>query len=87
MSHPEILENKISEIVKLCNEKIQRQFKHESTSGYYNDYDDGRIVGQAALARRILNIINTLNKLVRRWLKLDKNKPCNTYHMMNLKTF
>ena len=62
MSHPEILENKISEIVKLCNEKIQRQFKHESTSGYYNDYDDGRIVGQAALARRILNIINTLNK-------------------------
>lgn len=62
MSHPEILENKISEIVKLCNEKIQRQFKHESTSGYYNDYDDGRIVGQAALSRRILNIINTLNK-------------------------
>lgn len=61
MSHSEILEKKISEIVKLCNEKIQGQFQHESTSGYYNDYDDGRIVGQAALARRILNIINTNN--------------------------
>jgi len=58
----EILESKIADIVKLCNEKIQKQFKHESTSGYYNDYDDGRIVGQAALARRILNIINKLNR-------------------------
>ncbi len=57
-----ILESKIAEIVKLCNEKIQSQFQHESTSGYYNDYDDGRIVGQAALARRILHIINKLNK-------------------------
>ena len=58
----EILECKIADIVKLCNEKIQQQFQHESTSGYYNDYDDGRIVGQAALARRVLNIINKLNK-------------------------
>lgn len=58
----EVLESKIADIVKLCNEKIQQQFKHESTSGYYNDYDDGRIVGQAALARRILNIINKLSK-------------------------
>ena len=56
------LDNKIAQIVNLCNEKIQQQFKHESTSGYYNDYDDGRIVGQAALARRILNIINKLNR-------------------------
>ena len=57
-----ILHSKISEIVNLCNEKIKKQFNHESTSGYYNDYDDGRIVGQAALARRVLNIINKLNK-------------------------
>ncbi len=56
------LDNKISEIVNLCNEKIKKQFQHESTSGYYNDYDDGRIVGQAALARRVLNIINKLNR-------------------------
>jgi len=57
----EILESKIEDIVRLCNDKIKQQFKHESTSGYYNDYDDGRIVGQAALARRILSIINKLN--------------------------
>jgi hypothetical protein len=58
----EILESKIEDIVRLCNDKIKQQFKHESTSGYYNDYDDGRIVGQAALARRILSIINKLNR-------------------------
>ena len=58
----EILESKIEDIVRLYNDKIKQQFKHESTSGYYNDYDDGRIVGQAALARRILNIINKLNR-------------------------
>lgn len=56
------LQSKVEDIVRLCNDKIQKQFKHESTSGYYNDYDDGRIVGQAALARRILNIINKANK-------------------------
>ena len=53
-----LLESKIEEIVRLCNDKIKKQFNHESTAGYYNDYDDGRIVGQAALARRILRIIN-----------------------------
>lgn len=59
----EILQNKIAEIVRLCNQKIQDQHKHESTSGYsYNDYDDGRIVGQGALARRILHIINKFNQ-------------------------
>ena len=58
----EILESKIEDIVRLCNDKIKQQFKHESTSGYYNDYDDGRIVGQAALARRVLSIINKLNR-------------------------
>ena len=59
----EILQTKIAEIVRLCNQKIQDQQKHESTAGYsYNDYDDGRIVGQGALARRILHIINKLNQ-------------------------
>ena len=58
----ELLESKIAEIVLLCNDKIKKQFNHESTSGYYNDYDDGRIVGQAALARRVINIINKLNR-------------------------
>ncbi len=45
------------EIIKLCNRKIKDQKDHESTSGYGEDYNDGRIVGGAALARRILNIL------------------------------
>ena len=48
---------KIAQIIKLCEEKIGDQFKHESTAGYGDDYNDGRIVGQAALSRRILQII------------------------------
>lgn len=53
----QILESKISKIVILCNEKIQDQKKHEANAGYGEDYTDGRIVGSAALARRILQII------------------------------
>ena len=52
-----ITEQKIAKIVKLCGEKIEDQHKHETTVGYGEDYTDGRIVGQAALARRILLII------------------------------
>jgi len=52
-----ITEQQIAKIVKLCSEKIEDQYKHESTAGYGEDYTDGRIVGQAALARRILLII------------------------------
>ena len=52
-----ITEDQIAKIVKLCSEKIDDQHKHESTAGYGEDYTDGRIVGQAALARRILLII------------------------------
>ncbi len=59
----DVLEKKIAEIVSLCNKKIDKQFRHESTAGYGNDYDDGRIVGQAALSRKILTIINN-NKRV-----------------------
>ena len=43
--------------MKLCNRKIQDQKDHESTTGYGEDYNDGRIVGGAALARRILTIL------------------------------
>jgi len=49
--------NQIFEIIKLCNEKIQDQKNHESSAGYGEDYTDGRIVGSAALARRILEIL------------------------------
>lgn len=52
---------KIAKIVKLCNSKINEQRKLESSSGYGNDdYTEGRIVGSAALARRILQTIRGL---------------------------
>jgi hypothetical protein len=49
--------DKILEIIKLCNKKIERQKQHECNAGYGEDYTDGRIVGGAALARRILEIL------------------------------
>ena len=47
-----------TKIIQLCQEKIEDQKTHESTVGYCEDYTDGRIVGQAALARRILLILD-----------------------------
>lgn len=49
--------NKILEIFKLCNQKIKKQKDHESSAGYGEDYTDGRIIGGAALARQILEIL------------------------------
>lgn len=46
------------QLIRLCQEKIEAQKNHEATVGYGEDYTDGRIVGQAALARRILLILN-----------------------------
>ncbi len=45
------------EVIKLCNQKIEDQKNHESTAGYGEDYTDGRIVGGAALARQILQLL------------------------------
>jgi len=53
----EIEKANILEIIKLCNRKIKDQKDHESNIGYGEDYNDGRIVGGAALARRILTIL------------------------------
>jgi hypothetical protein len=53
----QILQKQIAQIVKLCNEKIDDQKQHEASAGYGEDYTDGRIVGAAALARRIMLII------------------------------
>ena len=53
----EIEKANILTVIKLCNKKIKDQKDHESTSGYGEDYNDGRIVGGAALARRILTIL------------------------------
>ena len=53
----QILQKQIAQIVKLCNEKIDDQKQHEASAGYGEDYTDGRIVGGAALARRIMQVI------------------------------
>jgi hypothetical protein len=49
--------NIVLEIMRLCNQKIQEQKEHECHAGYGEDYTDGRIVGGAALARRIIDIL------------------------------
>jgi len=49
--------DQILEVIKLCNQKIKDQKQHEKDAGYGEDYTDGRIVGGAALARRILEIL------------------------------
>jgi hypothetical protein len=53
-------QDKITKVVSLCNEKIQAQKDHEANAGYGEDYTDGRIVGGAALARRILEILKDI---------------------------
>ena len=53
----DIEKNNILEIIKLCNQKIKTQKDHECNAGCGEDYTDGRIVGGAALARRILEIL------------------------------
>lgn len=52
--------DKIIQVIKLCNQKIQEQKNHECKAGYGEDYTDGRIVGSAALARRILDILKEI---------------------------
>lgn len=49
--------NQMLEVIKLCNQKIKDQKNHEATAGYGEDYTDGRIVGGAATARQILELL------------------------------
>jgi len=56
----EFEKEKIKEVIKLCVEKIQEQKNHEAKAGYGEDYTDGRIVGGAALARKIMEAIKEL---------------------------
>jgi len=53
-------QDKILEVIRLCRGKIEEQKLHESNAGYGEDYTDGRIVGSAALARRILAILQNV---------------------------
>lgn len=51
-------DDKLSKIAKLCQEAVDQQKKRECTLGYgLDDYTEGRIVGTANLARKILREI------------------------------
>jgi hypothetical protein len=55
---------KLAEIAGLCREAIQAQRERETRQGYgLDDYTEGRIVGAANLARKILRAVtaNALN--------------------------
>lgn len=48
----------IEQIIRLCQEKIKDQKDREKGTTYgLDDYNDGRIVGSAALARKILSLL------------------------------
>jgi hypothetical protein len=40
--------------------EVEDQRKHESGAGYGEDYSDGRVVGGAALARNILQLLKDM---------------------------
>lgn len=49
----------ISQINALCREAIQHQREREQRHGYgLDDYTEGRIVGAANLARKLLRLMN-----------------------------
>jgi hypothetical protein len=49
----------IEKIIKLCQEKIKDQKDREKGIIYgIDEYNDGRIVGAAALARKVLSLLN-----------------------------
>jgi hypothetical protein len=51
-------DDKLSKIAKLCQEAVDQQKQRESKLGYgLDDYTEGRIVGTANLARKILREI------------------------------
>ena len=52
-------QDKLFQIAAACQEAIQAQHQRESRQGYgLDDYTEGRIVGTANLARRIMRLIS-----------------------------
>jgi hypothetical protein len=52
-------QDKLFQIAAACQEAIQAQQQRESRQGYgLDDYTEGRIVGTANLARRIMRLIS-----------------------------
>ena len=53
-------ENKIEDIIKMCEAAISKQTLKNKKGGFgYDDYTDGRIIGGASLARNILKLIKS----------------------------
>jgi hypothetical protein len=58
MPRPSLESEKLVEIAALCREAIQAQRERETRQGYgLDDYTEGRIVGAANLARKILRAV------------------------------
>ncbi len=67
-SHPQVFpsvrrvhsdQDKLFQIAAACQEAIQGQHQRESRQGYgLDDYTEGRIVGTASFARRIMRLIS-----------------------------
>jgi hypothetical protein len=59
-------------VASLCNEAVAHQRQRERGEGYgLDDYTDGRIVGAANLARKILRILNSEEQATQLWGKRD----------------
>lgn len=51
--------DRLFQVAAACQEAIQGQYKRESGQGYgLDDYTEGRIVGAANLARRIMRLVS-----------------------------
>ncbi len=58
MPRPSLDSERLIEIAALCREAIQAQRERETRQGYgLDDYTEGRIVGAANLARKILRAV------------------------------
>lgn len=58
MPHQHLDHEKLNEIAFLCQQAVQEQRKREQGPGYgLDDYTEGRIVGGANLARKILRTL------------------------------
>ena len=56
-NHPD--QSKLFQIAALCQEAIQAQNHRASSQGFgLDDYTEGRIVGAANLARKLVRLIN-----------------------------
>lgn len=58
MPRPSVDAERLFQVAALCREAIQVQRERESRLGYgLDDYSEGRIVGAANLARKILRAV------------------------------